>query len=85
MEEPEELSPKEDSDTGKGSGITTKCSVCLELTDNHHLHYGALCCFSCRAFFRRANQVTKKAAYVCKHGNTCDVSLKNRKKCQKCR
>ncbi len=40
----------------KGTPGTTACAVCLEVTDNRHIHYGALCCFSCRAFFRRANQ-----------------------------
>ena len=49
-----EADPTEEA-RGKKSG-TTACAVCLEVTDNKHVHYGALCCFSCRAFFRRANQ-----------------------------
>jgi len=32
---------------------TTICAVCGVESDNHHVHYGALACFSCRAFFRR--------------------------------
>lgn len=63
----------------------TECAVCKEVTDNHHMHYGALCCFSCRAFFRRAHQRNKKVSYHCKGTETCDVTYKNRKKCQKCR
>ena len=61
------------------------CAVCEEVTDNHHLHYGAYCCLSCRAFFRRVNQKTKTKEYKCKKNGACDVSFKNRKSCQKCR
>ena len=43
-------------DASKPSKKTT-CAVCLEVSNNHHTHYGALVCYSCRAFFRRANQV----------------------------
>ena len=97
MEEPDEdqppNSPDSDPNAGQyssplsdqGGNKNTKCAVCLELTDNRHLHYGALCCFSCRAFFRRANQSAKKTIYICKQGNACDITYKNRKKCQKCR
>ena len=35
------------------SSVSTpcKCSVCGDVA-SEHLHYGAICCFSCRAFFR---------------------------------
>ena len=77
-------SPRMGSSASNG-GKSTECAVCSEVTDNHHMHYGAMCCFSCRAFFRRANQKTKKTVYVCKQDGNCDISFKNRKKCQKCR
>ena len=30
------------------------------------LHYGGICCYSCRAFFRRAHQNTKTPAFICR-------------------
>jgi len=35
---------------------TEKCKVCDEPAAIH-IHYGAVTCFSCRAFFRRSIQV----------------------------
>ena len=65
---------------------TTICAVCREESDNHHIHYGALACFSCRAFFRRAhNRGPEAPNYLCKQDGGCDITFKNRKKCQKCR
>jgi hypothetical protein len=88
-------SPDEEADGGpasagaasynSGQATNTQCAVCEEVTENHHMHYGAFCCFSCRAFFRRANQRTNKSPYICKNESKCDVTFKNRKKCQKCR
>ena len=89
LEESRPGSPNSDSKlAGNFEKSLSKCSVCLEPTDNNHLHYGAITCFSCRAFFRRANQkssISKKSIYICKQENSCDISFKNRKKCQKCR
>jgi hypothetical protein len=59
--------------------------VCQIQSDNHHVHYGALACFSCRAFFRRAHSKARGPTYVCKKDSDCDITAKNRKKCQKCR
>ena len=53
--------------------------------DKHHLHYGGICCYSCRAFFRRAHQATKEPNFQCKNGETCEITVKNRRKCQRCR
>ena len=53
--------------------------------DKHHLHYGGICCYSCRAFFRRAHQNTKRPNFECKSGGNCQITVKNRRKCQKCR
>jgi len=37
--------------------------------DTHHPHYGGICCFSCRAFFRRVHQRGPNSKkYVCKKG-----------------
>ena len=32
------------------------------------LHYGGICCYSCRAFFRRAHQHTKSPNFICRAG-----------------
>ena len=74
---------------GKGKDATDDshvCPICSEKSDQcHQIHYGGLACFSCKAFFRRAHQKTKHPEFVCKKSGTCDVGLKNRRKCQKCR
>merc|ERR1719195_37897 len=64
------------------------CTICGEMApedDKHHLHYGGICCYSCRAFFRRAHQNTKRPNFECKSGGNCQITVKNRRKCQKCR
>ena len=37
---------------GLSKQLTTSCSVCGGPAASH-LHYGAVCCYSCRAFFRK--------------------------------
>ncbi len=63
---------------------TEKCRVCLEPAAKH-IHYGAVTCFSCRAFFRRSVQQTNTRAYNCRKSGNCEITLKTRKNCQKCR
>ena len=44
------------SQTSKPSGSHHKiseCPICSEVCVNH-LHYGGICCYSCKAFFRRS-------------------------------
>ena len=63
---------------------TEKCKVCLEPAAKH-IHYGAVTCFSCRAFFRRSIQNRSSESYKCRKDNHCDITLKSRKSCQRCR
>lgn len=63
---------------------TEKCKVCKEPAAKH-IHYGAMTCFSCRAFFRRSIQNKTSGTYVCRRSQNCDISLKTRKNCQFCR
>ena len=60
------------------------CHVCGDKAIAH-LHYGGICCYSCKAFFRRAVQNGKEATYRCKAGSECEVSQLTRRGCQKCR
>ena len=51
----------------------------------HIRNYGAVVCLSCRAFWRRAHQKTRHPAYECRKTGNCDLNVKNRRACQKCR
>ncbi len=48
-----------------------------------HIHYGALSCMGCKAFFRRC--VREKSTHTCKGTGNCEVGGKQRIKCKKCR
>jgi len=61
-----------------------KCKVCGEPAAKH-IHYGAMSCFSCRAFFRRSIQNKTANTYVCRRTKDCQINLKTRKNCQFCR
>lgn len=61
------------------------CSICKGESETYHLNYGASSCFSCRAFFRRAIQKDRNPKFVCKRGGKCEITLKTRKQCRKCR
>merc|ERR1719348_1420490 len=61
------------------------CPVCGDIAVAH-FHYGGMCCYSCKAFFRRVVNTNKATKYKCRAGNNqCDVSLANRRSCQACR
>ena len=64
--------------------VTEKCRICGEAAAKH-VHYGAVTCFSCRAFFRRSIQNGCPKKYSCRKGGNCNINLKTRKNCQKCR
>ena len=64
------------------------CDIIYELPPRYS-HYGAVSCFSCRAFFRRS--VEKGSVYICQKENIkhlqgeCEITKSTRKKCQFCR
>ncbi len=78
------------------TGTGAVCSVCLEPIKKHKcVHYGAITCYSCRAFFRRTC-IEKRAEeaglapkgppkYDCKTGGRCGVVGSDRRKCRVCR
>jgi len=61
-----------------------KCKVCNEPAAKH-VHYGAMSCFSCRAFFRRSIQNNTYGTYQCRRTKACAITLKTRRNCQWCR
>ena len=63
---------------------TEKCLVCSEPAAKH-MHYGAITCFSCKAFFRRAVQNNAANDFICRANDDCDIAIQSRKHCQKCR
>ena len=74
----------DDPNRGQGGGKNLPC-VCAVCGDgaSEHLHYGAICCFSCRAFFRRYAG-RKKCACV-RGDELCTVDVARRNDCMHCR
>lgn len=62
------------------------CHVAAKSKLNNQLHYGAVCCMSCKAFFRRCHrEQTKLHTYTCKTDMKCDLRSIKRHQCKKCR
>ncbi len=59
-----------------------ECQVCGDVA-NDHIHYGANCCYSCRAFFRRS--IAAGTKYTCLQNKTCCITKTTRRQCQACR
>ncbi len=57
------------------------CLVCGDRASGYH--YNALACEGCKGFFRRS--ITKNQKYACKYGDTCEIDMYMRRKCQACR
>ena len=55
------------------------CHVCGDVA-NDHIHYGAIACYSCRAFFRRG--VSSSVQFFCSQSNDCKIDKTTRKHCQ---
>ena len=63
-----------------------RCPICDEVAFRDHLNYGAISCYSCRAFFRRIHKVSADDPLLsCIHGGKCQINLKTRRRCKKCR
>ena len=74
----------EDEEAKDAKRPVQPCHVCGDKAIAH-LHYGGICCYSCKAFFRRAVQSGKDKMYKCKRDSDCEVSVNTRKGCQRCR
>lgn len=68
---------------------TTVCQICFEEAKPNQLfqiHYGAISCMSCKAFFRRCHQENSKlSTFKCKNQSRCDLRVIKRHQCKKCR
>jgi len=63
------------------ASLTAQCLICTGAAAAHQ-HYGAVCCYSCRAFFRRG--IVRN--YNCVRGdNLCQVNSITRTNCKRCR
>ena len=75
-------------DDPRDARFLTVCYVCTEEAkpDQEHLrNYGGVVCYSCRAFWRRSHQKSRNPNFVCKKGGDCVITVKTRRRCQKCR
>ncbi len=65
------------------------CQICYFHADKgqkHYFHYGAICCFSCKAFFRRIHRENLLHTLTCVNGDEkCDLRFSERTNCKKCR
>ena len=60
------------------------CAVCGDKAAKlRYSHYGAVSCFSCRAFFRRA--IEKSLLVNCQRSSNCQINKITRRKCAACR
>ncbi|XP_064100677.1 nuclear hormone receptor family member nhr-91-like [Macrobrachium nipponense] len=84
-EELEEYNPEEGATSSNGrpsSNADRKvCSVCGRSAKSSH--FGALCCDSCRAFFRRNVQNSLWETFICFKDGHCDI-VQDRRSCQRC-
>ena len=61
--------------------VTRTCQICYipaRASEKYYSHYGAVCCLSCKAFFRRCHREQLVEYLVCEFGGRCDVTLINR-------
>jgi len=60
---------------------TIPCKVCGDKSSG--VHYGAISCEGCKAFFKRSQPSITK--YRCLRGKSCSVDRTTRTRCQYCR
>lgn len=72
-------------DHGESHYPEKQCPICREKAFKNHLNYGAISCYSCRAFFRRThNDSEAPPKFKCKSGkNSCDIVGKVQRRCCK--
>ena len=64
------------------------CQICFHNArpgEKHYAHYGAICCFCCKAFFRRIYREDLVTKLSCKTNGNCDLRQIKRTECKLCR
>ena len=62
------------------------CQICsVKAKEKHYTHYGGVCCFSCKAFFRRIHQKDLVKKLACESQENCNIQTRNRTDCKRCR
>ncbi|XP_018015740.1 uncharacterized protein LOC108672557 [Hyalella azteca] len=59
------------------------CQICGDVAKS--MHFGGLCCDSCKAFFRRSVQSDGFRNFKCSGDKRCSISIASRKFCKLCR
>ncbi|XP_068207709.1 vitamin D3 receptor B-like [Palaemon carinicauda] len=77
-----QVSSSASQDNDSDAEDNKRCGVCNRIARCNH--FGAICCDSCKAFFRRSVQSRVFDTFFCIKEGKCDV-YRNRKSCQACR
>ncbi|XP_066950914.1 vitamin D3 receptor B-like isoform X2 [Macrobrachium rosenbergii] len=77
-----QVSSSASQDNDSDADESKRCGVCDRVARCNH--FGAICCDSCKAFFRRSVQSRVFDTFFCLKEGKCDVN-QNRKSCQACR
>ncbi|CAF3898774.1 unnamed protein product [Rotaria sordida] len=76
------LSTSDQTDSNRTNKLYLQCKVCE--SDGAQIHYGGLCCVSCKMFFRR-NANFDLNTHQCVFKEKCDITILSRRACRYCR
>ena len=75
------MSSSDNKTLSSPSTSSPSCNICGDRA-GHHLHYGAVACFSCRQFFRRGRPKVNRCV---NDTGDCRINKFNRTNCKLCR